>query len=99
MRPKNHYNRRRQILEVLAEYPDGLTRSAIQRQLAVDSDAFANAVKRLPNVYIDRWQAKSYRMSNGGHRIMWVAVYCMVDTPPDAPKPDRPPTEDDMMAD
>lgn len=97
MRPANHFNRRKQIHDLLSKHPDGLTRHAIQETLNMSPDQFTNSVRKLPHVYIDRWQARQYRHSNNGIITRWVAVYCMVDVPPNAPMPDRPATEDDMI--
>jgi len=96
MRPSNHKNRRQQISDLLAQHPDGLTRAEIEAALEMSNDGFGNAIKRMPNVYIDRWKAKRYRMPTKGFRMMWVAVYCLAEAPPDAPKPERSPNEEDF---
>lgn len=97
MRPVAHVNRRKQIHELLAQHPDGLTRSEITATLGITSDQFNATKKTMPYVYIDRWQAKKYVYKPfGGTRMMWVAVYCIADIPPDAPAPERSPTEDDL---
>jgi hypothetical protein len=96
MRPVSHVNRRKQIHELLAQHPDGLTRAEIMAALDMSSDQFNATTKTMPYVYIDRWAAKRLHQPNGGSRVKWVAVYCMTDLPPDAPMPERKPTEEDL---
>jgi hypothetical protein len=97
MRPVSHVNRRKQLHELLAQHPDGLTRAEIRDALDMSSDQFNATKKTMPYVYIDRWVAKRVQQPRGGSFPKWVAVYCMVDLPPDAPIPDRKPTEDDLL--
>lgn len=95
-RPTAHVNRRKQIHTLLEKHPDGLTRAEILAALGMDGDQFNASRRLMPYVYIDRWQAKRVQQPRGGSFPKWVAVYCMVDLPPDAPKPERKPTEEDL---
>lgn len=91
-----YVNRRAQILDLLLQHPYGMTRAEIIEITGMDGDGFAASIKRMPYIYIDRWRAKRLHQPNGGSRVKWVAVYCAADLPPNAPMPDRKPTEEDI---
>ena len=66
------------IRAVLQQYDDGLVVSKIAEQLEKDADHIRRALITMPDAYIDRWTA---------HRKQWTAVWCVVVTPENCPKP------------
>jgi predicted Zn-ribbon and HTH transcriptional regulator len=70
------------IRQVLREVPDGLTVNEIWAALDIPLDTRSTevykALKRMPDVYIDRWT-----------RYPTAAVYVAVEVPANCPKPER----------
>lgn len=75
--------RKREIRAKLRSNPDGLTvRQLLQDDTKKTSISNThNALRAMPDTYIDRWQAVS--------RSTYAAVWCAVDVPDDCPKPKK----------
>lgn len=86
-------NRRTEITKLLTKHPDGLTRAEMAKIFKVDLERVSDAVRRMPNVYVDRWKATKKGFEKASYT--WTPVYCLVSKPEDAPYPDRKPTESD----
>lgn len=69
------------IRTLLRKEPDGLTLVEIASTLAIDIGVARNAIKRMPDAYIDRWQ-----LTQGGPPS---AVWCVVVPPENCPHPWR----------
>lgn len=69
------------IRTLLRKEPDGLTLVEIASTLAIDIGVARNAIKRMPDAYIDRWVTTP--------RGPYAAVWCVVVPPPNCPKPGR----------
>ncbi len=80
MRKSNHHA----IRMLLQKYPDGLQVSEIAERLEKESPPMRRALIEMPDAYIDRWIA---------HRKQWVAVWCVIITPENCPKPNARPTQ------
>jgi len=95
---KNHKQR---VLNLLTEHADGLTVSQIAKLLDYtqsNQSAIRHLVKSHPLIYVDRWVAT--RRGSGWYKsdnLQWVPVYCIIQEPEDAPKPERKPTEADVL--
>ena len=73
-------SKRSKIRQVLRE-TGGLTVSELSKRVGYsDSKSALTALKSMPDTYIDRWNTDKQR---------WSAVWCVVDVPPDCPRPDR----------
>lgn len=59
--------------------PDGLTITQLTRRLPIKSDSIRNALLKMPDAYIDRWE--------GPHRGKYAAVWCVVVPPENCPYP------------
>lgn len=69
-----------QIRKLLHQYYDGLTATEVSERLELKPDTARNALKDMPDTYIDRWtKAKQGQPSQ--------AVWCAVVPPEDCPKP------------
>lgn len=89
-------NRRKQITQLLTAHPDGLTRKQIIALTGMDLDNFNATMRRIPNIYIDRWQAYRKTYKTMPDRFDWEAVYCLMDIQ-HAPRPVRKATEEDLL--
>jgi hypothetical protein len=69
---------------LLQKYPDGLPVAEIAERLEKESSPLRRALIEMPDAYIDRWIA---------HRKQWVAVWCVIITPENCPKPNARPTQ------
>lgn len=71
------------IRELLRQHPDGLTTTEIARVVPdlKDSNAARQALLRMPDAYIDRWQSRF------AARGQYSAVWCVVVPPPNCPYP------------
>ena len=68
------------IRRLLHQYHDGLTTQDIADRLEIKSDSVRNALRNMPDAYIDRWlEAKQ------GWREE--AVWCVIVPPEDCPRP------------
>jgi hypothetical protein len=67
------------IRRLLHQYHDGLTSIEISERLELKPDTVRNALKEMPDTYIDRWQPIA---SEPPH-----AVWCAVVPPEDCPRP------------
>jgi hypothetical protein len=83
---------RANIERLLREHPFGMTVRQITEALGAEKEAVRSALRVMPHVYVDRWLA--VRTGAGGC-VQWAAVYALADIPPDMPRPDRKPTEED----
>ena len=61
--------------------PDGATASELARLLEAHPSSVIEALQRMPDVYIDRWQ------QNG--KSKYAAVWCAVVVPEDCPHPTK----------
>jgi len=76
MIPPNHPNIRR----LLRRHSDGLTVSSIAETLGIKKDSAYQALRNMPDTYIDRWtEAKQSEPAQ--------AVWCAIVPPKDCPKP------------
>jgi hypothetical protein len=73
-------SRHPEIRALLRQYPDGLTRPEVAERIGMDITAASNALKVMPDTYIDRWVKCE---SNG----KYMAVYCIIVPPADCPHP------------
>jgi len=69
---------------LLQKYPDGLPVAEIAERLEKESSPLRRALIEMPDAYIDRWIA---------YRKQWVAVWCVIITPENCPKPNARPTQ------
>lgn len=70
-----------QIIKMLADSPDGLTRTEISKRLGgVKKRTLQYTLDKLPCAYIDRWQKPRVGKPE--------AVWCVPDKPEKAPMPD-----------
>jgi hypothetical protein len=68
------------IIKMLADCPDGMTRTEISALLGgIDKRTLQYVLDRLPCVYVDRWQF--------GKASKPEAVWCVLDKPAKPPKP------------
>lgn len=75
---KSHVPAIRALLRIES---DGLTLQEIAGMLAIDIRVARNAIKRMPDAYIDRWQPIP--------RAAPLSVWCVVVPPPNCPKPSK----------
>lgn len=61
---------------------DGKTVTQLAATLAKDHATVYRALHAMPDAYIDRWASSA----GGGHK--YVAVWCVVDVPPNCPRPE-----------
>lgn len=71
-----------QLRALLREHPDGLSTTDLATRLSRTNNNVRNALMRMPDVSIDRWE----RPSGKGQ---YVAVWCAVVPPPNCPHPTR----------
>ena len=69
------------IRRLLHQYHDGLTSIEISERLELKPDTVRNALKEMPDTYIDRWQPIANEPPH--------AVWCAVIPPEDCPKPKK----------
>lgn len=70
------------IIELLANNPDGLTRTEISTLLGgVEKRTLQYALDKLPCVYVDRWQHRTVGKPE--------AIWCVPEKPEKAPMPDK----------
>jgi hypothetical protein len=67
------------IRRLLHQYHDGLTSTEIAERLELKPDTVRNALKDMPDTYIDRWKRVYHEPPH--------AVWCAVVPPEDCPKP------------
>ena len=81
------------VREVLRANPDGLTAKEIAEMTHRTHAHMANTLKNMPDIYIDRW----VRPNRPGP---WAAVWCIVNVPPNCPKPETkcPPRKSKQVA-
>lgn len=70
------------LRRLLRENPDGLSTTELAKRLSRDNNNVRNALTRMPDVYIDRWDATPGQKT-------YVAVWCAVVPPPNCPHPTR----------
>lgn len=78
MIPSNHPHIRR----LLHQYHDGLTSTQIAERLGRSPATIYQALRDMPDTYIDRWTAAKLRHPSE-------AVWCAVVPPEDCPKPTK----------
>ena len=86
----NYNDNTRNVHDLLARHPDGLTVPDMAEILQIRATNINNVVRRSERIYIDRWEARSY---NEGRNCSWLAVHCLAVAPSDAPKPEMRPSE------
>ena len=64
---------------MLHQYHDGLTPTEIAERLELKVDSVRNALKEMPDTYIDRWKSVEHEPPH--------AVWCAIVPPEDCPKP------------
>jgi hypothetical protein len=67
------------IRRLLHQYHDGLTSIEISERLELKPDTVRNALKDMPDTYIDRWKQVANEPPH--------AVWCAVIPPDDCPRP------------
>lgn len=67
------------------EHEEGRTLPEIAAVMGVAESQINRAARRMPDLYIDRWEART----NSAGAQYHVAVYCVVVPPPDAQRPER----------
>lgn len=73
MHKSNHHS----IRMLLQQHHDGLTVSELAERSGKDRASITNALKGMPDVYIDRWISCR----------QWAAVWCVVVPPENCPRP------------
>jgi hypothetical protein len=68
-----------EIRRLLHQYSDGLTSIEISERLSLKSDSVRNALKEMPDTYIDRWMPVHHEPPH--------AVWCAVIPPQNCPRP------------
>jgi len=76
MMPPNHPNIRR----LLRRHQDGMTVKEVAEHLNRPPDSIYNAIKAMPDSYIDRW-TKAQRQAPAE------AIWCVIVPPKNCPKP------------
>jgi hypothetical protein len=74
-------SRHSDIRKALKEHPDGLTRKQLQFYTKLTPDCIKQALPKMPDVYIDRWEKQRYGRD-------WTPVYIAINVPENCPKPD-----------
>lgn len=74
-------NARAQVREVLRG-DDGMTAAQIAARLGKDLAIVHRALAAMPDAYIDRWAPSPHA------RHKYSAVWCVVDVPPNCPRPE-----------
>jgi len=74
------------IRVLLRQHDDGLSAAEIAEKLNTKPDTVRNALKDMPDTYIDRWTEAKLQAPTE-------AIWCVVTPPEDCPKPER--NEDD----
>ena len=69
-----------QIRALLKAHPDGLSTLEIAARVSRNDNAVFKVLKRMPDVYIDRWGNKNHQ---------YAAIWCAVRVPDDCPHPLR----------
>jgi hypothetical protein len=69
------------IRRLLHQYHDGLTAIEISERLELKPDTVRNALKEMPDTYIDRWTLVPNEPPH--------AVWCAVIPPDDCPRPTK----------
>jgi hypothetical protein len=69
------------IRRLLHQYHDGLTSTEVSERLELKPDTVRNALKDMPDTYIDRWTPVSNEPPH--------AVWCAVVPPEDCPRPKK----------
>ena len=67
------------IRKMLHQYHDGLTPIEIAERLELKPDSVRNALRDMPDTYIDRWKRVHHEPPH--------AVWCAVVPPEDCPRP------------
>jgi hypothetical protein len=65
---------------LLRQFEDGLSPKEMAEKTGIDQDALYRVLKKMPDVYIDRWTFPR----GSGHPT---AIWCVVDVPKNCPKP------------
>ena len=69
------------IRVLLRQHDDGLTAEELSEKTKVKLDTVCNALKDMPDTYIDRWELKERRY--------FVAVWCVIVPPENCPRPEK----------
>jgi len=67
------------IRRLLHQYHDGLTAIELSERLELKPDTVRNALKEMPDTYIDRWKPVAQEPPH--------AVWCAIVPPKDCPRP------------
>lgn len=86
----NYNDNTRNVHDLLARHPDGLTVPDMAEILQIRATNINNIVRRSERIYVDRWEARQYQ---DGATAAWLAVHCLAVAPSDAPKPEMRPSE------
>lgn len=78
------------IRDLLALHPDGLSVPEMEKLTGIPNTSINAVCKRSPLIYIDRWRVHRY---HNEYLCCWVAVYCLVPIPANAPKPNMKPSD------
>ena len=73
-------SRHPEIRQLLRNNPDGLTSLEISENLGVLPDSAYNALRNMPDTYVDRW-------TNARQSQPAEAVWCAIVPPEDCPRP------------
>lgn len=69
----------------LRENRYGATTKDLAQALQISVPLAHATVKAMPDTYVDRWESNGSRIAKNASP--WLAVWCIVDVPPDCPKP------------
>jgi hypothetical protein len=72
------------IRELLREEEDGCTIAELADRLHAEKKSIADALRRMPDTYIDRW-------TEAGQSRPYEAIWCIVTPPENCPQPTRKP--------
>ena len=70
------------VRALLRQFEDGLSAKEIAERTGIDQDTLYRVLKKMPDVYIDRW----IHLYDSGHPT---AIWCSVDVPKNCPKPSK----------
>lgn len=70
------------VRALLRQYPDGMTANEIASELGLINSTTNNILKKMPDVYIDRWIQVT-------PKAKYSAVWCAVLPPPNCPHPNK----------
>lgn len=76
------------IRKVLRANADGLTATELARNLSLERRCVVLSIKKMADVYIDRWLTKPGLGKRAGQAFTYYPIYIAIDIPQNSPRPD-----------